>query len=316
MLLVDDDEACRTWMMHLMRRLGFLVETAANGEDALARLRQSSFDLLIADYQMPQKNGLDLIREVRATPELAHQYAVMLTGHDDVESKVTALTSGYDDFLPKSCSEIEVVARVAAAKRILSRQRMLSDAAYEWQLIATRDELTGVATRRTLIEEAARLLAENRTVGLAIIDLDNFKPINDTYGHLAGDSVLRDLGALFLERTRVHDLIARYGGDEFVLLVVDESVDEVGNAADRLIGEIEKLQWTVGDVTFGVKATSGVAHTELFANATLDQLLDSADRDLYAKKWAKKNPGQHPAEPAEPFDPDATWSHRSRRVFS
>jgi diguanylate cyclase (GGDEF)-like protein len=310
-LLADDDDTFRAWMTHLMRRLGFIVETAIDGEDALARLKQSSFDLLIADFEMPLKNGLELIREIRATPALANQYAVMLTGHDDVESKVKALTIGYDDFLAKSCSEVEVVARVAAAKRILSRQRMLSVAAYEWQLLATRDELTGVTTRRTLIEEAERMLADGRTVGLAIIDLDDFKPINDNYGHLAGDGVLRDLGRLFLDRTRAQNLIARYGGDEFVLLVVDESVDEVCHAAERLITEIETLQWTAGDKTFGVRATSGVAHSSLLANATLEQLLDAADRDLYAKKWVKKNPGN---DKAEPQDLDATWTRRRTNV--
>lgn len=291
LLLVDDDDNFRSWMALLMRRLGFTVETAVDGEQALAMLETGIYDLLMCDYQMPKLDGFDVIRHVRATPHLAQQYAVMLTSHDDIESKVAALTIGYDDFLTKNCTEVEVVAKVAAAKRMLSRQRTLSTAATEWQALATRDELTGVATRRSLVAEAERFLLEARAVGIALFDLDDFKPINDTFGHLTGDRILRDIGALFIRRTRAHDLIARYGGDEFVLLVPDLPVDDVSGAADRLRVEIESLQWTTGDIVYSVKVTSGIAHSSLLDTPSLNGLLEAADRDLYAKKWLKKNPG-------------------------
>ena len=292
-LLVDDDENFRAWLTQLMRRLGFAVECANDGESALAILRrESNVDLLISDYQMPRVDGFDLIRKVRADPALSNQYAVMLTAMDDVESKVAALTIGYDDFLTKGCTEVEVIAKVVAAKRVVSRQRILQTAAREWEVLATRDELTGVSTRRTLFDEAERLLSEDRAIGVAIIDLDDFKPVNDTFGHLTGDRILRDLGALFLSRSRANDLIARYGGDEFLLLVADLPLDDLTGAAERLLGEIATLQWKNGEVTFGVTATGGIAHSSLIPGATLEQLLDAADRDLYAKKWLKKHPGE------------------------
>jgi diguanylate cyclase (GGDEF)-like protein len=293
-LLVDDEPNFRAWLGLLMRRLGFTVEVAVDGVAALEMLRGHTFDLLICDYEMPRMNGIDLIREIRETPQLAHQYAVMLTAHEDLDSKVAALTTGYDDFLAKSCTEVEVIAKVIAAKRMLARNRLLSAAANEWQALATRDELTGVATRRTLVDEAARSLAEGRTVGVALLDLDDFKPVNDNFGHLTGDRILRDIGALFISRTRSSDLIARFGGDEFVLLVRDLPLEDLTGAADRLVAEVESLQWTSGDVVFGMKITSGVAHSKLIPNATLDQLLEAADRDLYAKKWLRKHPGARP----------------------
>ena len=291
-LLVDDDDNFRAWLTHLMRRLGFVVETAADGLLALDHLQGAAFDLLISDLEMPRMNGLDLIRAIRATPELAHQYSVMLTSHEDLDSKVSALTTGYDDFLTKSCTEVEVVAKVVAAQRMLARQRTISAAAHEWQALATRDELTGVATRRTLVDEAERCLAERRQIGVALLDLDGFKQINDNFGHLTGDRILRDVGALFLSRTRSTDLIARWGGDEFVLLVRDLALDDVAGAAERLVTEVASMQWTSGNVFFGIGVTSGLAHSSLLENATLEQLLDVADRDLYAKKWLKKHPGQ------------------------
>lgn len=293
-LLVDDDDNFRAWLSLLMRRLGFAVETADSGVTALERLGSGPFDLLISDYEMPRMNGLELIEVVRATPQLAQQYAVMLTSHEDLDSKIAALTIGYDDFLTKSCTEVEVVAKVIAAQRMLARTRVLSAAANEWQAIATRDELTGVATRRTLVEEAERCLAERRRIGIALLDLDDFKPINDNFGHLTGDRILRDVGALFLGRTRSDDLIARWGGDEFVLLVRDLPFDDLAGAADRLVHEVESMQWTSGDVMFGVGVSSGIAHASLLESPTLEQLLDAADRDLYAKKWLKKHPGERP----------------------
>lgn len=287
-LLVDDDDNFRAWLALVVRRLGFEVEFATDGVEALAMLSASTFDLLISDFEMPRMDGFELIRAIRNDESLAQQYAVMLTSHDDLDAKIAALTVGYDDFLSKSCTDIEVMAKVAAAKRMVARQRRLAEAAREWEILATRDELTGVATRRTLYSRIEHLLAEGREVGLAIFDVDDFKPINDTYGHLTGDRILRDLGALFLSRTRANDLMARYGGDEFLLLVPDLTIDDVRGAADRLVSEIENVRWRCSDTTFGVTATSGVAHTTMLAQRTLETLLDAADRDLYTKKCTKK----------------------------
>ena len=297
-LLIDDDDNFRHWLATLMRRLGFAVETAIDGVDGLAKLQIRPFDLLISDLEMPKMNGFELIREIRAIPALAGQYAVMLTSHEDVESKVNALTVGYDDFLTKSCTEVEVVAKIVAARRILARQQLVSVAVREWQVAALRDELTGVALRRTFLDETERHLAEKRPVGVAIIDLNGFKTVNDTFGHLIGDRILRDVGALFVRRTRTSDLIARYGGDEFVLLVTGLPLDDVIGAAQRLADEIASLQWMIGDTLVQCTASFGVAHSSLLKqsspHATVEQLLEAADRDLYAKKWVLKNPGASP----------------------
>jgi diguanylate cyclase (GGDEF)-like protein len=294
-LLVDDDVNFRAWLALLMRRLGFAVEVAFDGVHALEVMRASgAFDLVIADLEMPRMNGIDLIHEIRETPSLAQQYAVMLTAHGDLDSKVAALTVGYDDFLSKGCTEVEVIAKVIAAKRMLARNKQITASANEWQTIATRDELTGVATRRMLVEEATRTLAEGQEIGIALLDLDDFKPVNDTFGHLTGDRILRDIGALFIARTRANDLLARYGGDEFVLLVRGLPLDDLQGAADRLVTEIQSMQWTANEVTFAMRVTVGIAHSSLLPNANLEQLLEAADRDLYAKKWIKKHPGARP----------------------
>ena len=288
-LIAEDDPDYRTYLVALTRRLGLIAETANDGTEALEKLQADHFDLLISDYEMPRYDGLELIRTIRATDGLNGLYAVMLTAHDDVPLKIEALTAGYDDFLQKTCTEVEMMAKVTAARRMLSRQRALAHAAHEWQGIASHDELTGVFTRRFFFAEAERSLAEGRAIGVVLFDLDDFKRINDTYGHLTGDRILRDIGALLVSRTRHGDVIARFGGDEFVLLVINLPLDGMRVVANRIAEDMHELQWTVGEVTLNVHATTGVGSSTLLPNATMDQILEVADRDLYANKWLAKN---------------------------
>jgi two-component system, cell cycle response regulator len=287
-LLVDDDENFREWLKLLTRRKGFHVETAQDGEEALELLRSRSYDLLISDFEMPRMDGFELIRAIRADESLAHQYAVMLTSHDGLDAKIAALAVGYDDFLSKSCTEVEVAAKVISAKRVATRHRHLLASARQWELLATRDDLTGVATRRAIYARIDVLLTEGHELGLAIIDLDDFKVINDTHGHLTGDRILRDIGAMFVAGTRAVDLMARYGGDEFLLLVPGATLEDIRGAAERLVRELESIRWINGDKTFGIHATCGIAHSSQLPAQTLEHLVDHADRDLYKSKCEKK----------------------------
>ena len=288
-LIVEDDENFCIWLASIARKLGLAVATAANGVEALRRLVAERFDLLISDFEMPRKDGLELIADVRANRATSSVYAVMLTAHDELSVKVTALTLGYDDFLAKGCTEVEVVAKVAAARRILARQRALDANAQQWRDIANHDELTRVATRRFFFEQAERHLGEKQNIGVVLFDVDDFKTINDRFGHLMGDRVLKDVGALFLRRTRSDDVIARYGGDEFVLLVHNLTVDETRAVAERLASELSQLHWTSGDSKLHLGVTIGIACSALLPEAKLEQLLEVADRDLYAKKAAKSH---------------------------
>jgi diguanylate cyclase (GGDEF)-like protein len=317
-LIAEDDENFSVWLASIARRLGLTVTTAANGVEALRKLSADHFDLLISDFEMPRKDGLALIAEVRANPETSGLYAVMLTAHDELSVKVTALTLGYDDFLAKGCTEVEVVAKVAAARRILARQRALDADAREWRDIANHDELTRVATRRFFFEQAERHLAQEDSVGVVLFDVNDFKSINDNYGHLMGDRVLKDMGALFLRRTRSDDVIARYGGDEFVLLVLNLTVDETRSVAERLAVELSSLQWHERGATVQVGVTIGVGCSSLLPGASIQQLLEVADRELYANKWLKKHPATTPPEVYEYPDPKAAppISDVPRRIVS
>jgi diguanylate cyclase (GGDEF)-like protein len=294
-LIVDDHEPHRDYVASLVSRFGFNVTACADGAEALEILRdRGPFDLLIIDREMPRVDGLELITAVRALENHGDVYAIMLTARGDVETRIEALHNGFDDFMLKS-SEMEISAKLSAARRLLSREKRLDETVRELYGLATRDELTGVFNRRFFFAEADRLLEEGTIVNLIFFDLDEFKWVNDTFGHLAGDRILRDIGALFLSRTRTEDLIARYGGDEFLMLVANLSPREVEALADRVCREIASAQWIFGTEIFSVGVTTGIACSSLLENPTIPQLLSAGDRDLYKNKWLRKNPDEDPS---------------------
>ncbi len=295
-LVVDDHEGYRGYIATIMERFGFQVRECADGAEALQALHgEPLFHLLIVDCEMPRMSGLALIGAVRAQEQYADTYAVMLTAREDLETKISALRLGFDDFMVKSAPDVEIAAKLSSAHRIVVRQQKRDDAVRELYGLATRDELTGLFNRRFFFGEAERLLSEGTVVNLVFFDLDEFKLINDTLGHLAGDRILRDIGALFLQRTRHEDLIARYGGDEFVMLVANLLPEEVEGLAGRIGVEIGAAQWTFGTETFGIGVTTGVACSSLLEKPSVAQLLSAGDRDLYKNKWLRKNPDEDPS---------------------
>ena len=301
-LVVDDDEAYRRWITEIVSRFGFNVTACGDGAEALAELRQNSnFHLLIVDCEMPRMSGLALIAALRSTEEWSDLYAMMITGRENRETKISALRVGFDDFVFKSAGEEEIMANLTAARRIVSRHNRLDETVRELYGLATRDELTGLFNRRFFFAEAERRLREGVAANLVFFDLDDFKHINDTLGHLAGDRILRDIGSLFLRRTRHEDLIARYGGDEFVMLVSNLSPEETEVLAKRVAEEINSAQWTFGTETFSIGATTGMACSSFLDKPSLPQLIGAGDQDLYKNKWIRKHPDlQVPPEVSEP----------------
>jgi diguanylate cyclase (GGDEF)-like protein len=293
-LVVDDEEDARIYLSARLRRLGFSVVFAEDGVSAADLIEREAYDLLVIDCEMPRMSGLELVEHVRQSPHCADSYALMLTGRSDVETKIAALRSGYDDFLVKTMDETEIIAKIGAARRLIIRQRRLDTAVRELYGLATRDELTGLFNRRFFFAEAERRIAEKTPVGLVFFDLDGFKQLNDSYGHLVGDRILRDVGGVFLRRARHEDLIARYGGDEFVMLVASGSPPEIECIAARLCTEIGSMQWTVAGATFSISISSGFAVSPLIDEPALELLMEAGDRDLYKNKWLRAHPDVDP----------------------
>ncbi len=294
-LVVDDHEQSRGYIASFVSKFGFNVTACPGGAEALAALRDDpTYHLLIVDFEMPGISGLGLISAIRGHDTYSDIYAIMLTAREDVETKITALRLGFDDFLSKSAGEEEIAAKISAARRLVERHKRLRETVRELYGLATRDELTGLFNRRFFFSEAERLLEEGMPINLVLFDLDDFKRVNDTLGHLAGDRILRDIGSLFLRDTRHEDLIARYGGDEFVMLVASLALPDVEILADRMVSDICALQWTFGTETVSVGVTTGLACSSLLPKPTVAQLLSAGDRDLYKNKWIREHPDVDP----------------------
>jgi len=294
-LIVDYDPSVRAFLAVLLRRFGFKVAQVTDGAEAVALIDQREFDLMVIDCEMPMMSGLELIHRVRASEHCRDTYALMLTAREDTETKLNALQNGFDDFICKSLPEVELAATLVAARRIITRQHKLDSTVRELYGLATRDELTGLHNRRFFFTEAEHRLAHDPAVSVVLFDLDGFKQINDTYGHLAGDRVLRDCGALFYRSTRQEDLIARYGGDEFVMLVASGVPLEIERIAQRMANQIASLQWSYGGDPFHVSACTGYAISTLLETPTLELLLNACDRDLYKNKWLRTHPDVDPS---------------------
>ena len=267
---------------------------APDGEAALECVAHNAYDVVILDQQMPKMTGIETIARIRAEESTKALYVLMLTAREDLETKLTALNAGFDDFVTKMAMEEELVAKLTAGGRVAARQRTMDVAIRELYGLATRDELTGVFNRRFFIAETERLLAAGTTMNIVLFDLDGFKLVNDTYGHLAGDRVLRDVGALFHRNTRPEDIAARFGGDEFVLAIPHLDIGSIERIAARLTEDISAFEWAAGESRFRVGVSTGVASSLLLATPSLAQLFNAADRDLYKNKWVRKHPDLRP----------------------
>lgn len=308
-LVVDDDENFRIYLTALLKRFGAKVQGVPDGEAAVTLLsRGVPFDLLVIDLEMPRMSGLQTIARVRQLKAARDIYAVMLTARDDLQTKVASLNAGFDDFLSKGATEVEIMARLVAARRIVMRQHSAELTVRELYTMATRDDLTGTFNRRFFFEEAEHLLRTHAQIAVILMDLDDFKRINDTYGHLVGDKVLRDVGSMLLRVTRFEDFVARYGGDEFVMVVHELSPEGTLAIAERLQTELLKMQWSAAEDEFRISMAFGLAHTDFLSDRALTSLLAASDHDLYKSKFLRKHPSAQEVEPERVSNPAEIFS--------
>jgi diguanylate cyclase (GGDEF)-like protein len=289
-LAVDDDPAYARRMRLVLTRAGFEVETAHDGPAALERLRADrTIEILVIDLKMPGIDGIETVRRVRAEAVSPGLYTVLLTSSDGQEVRLRALNSGLDDFLTKTSSDAEIVAKLRSAARRLEMERRLHLENVELQTLALTDELTGIANRRALFAAADAVLAADRTLSVVLFDVDRFKAINDTHGHLVGDRVLADVGAMFKANTRVGDIVGRYGGDEFVLLLPDTGRTEALPIATRISTVAAALRWTITDTPVTIALTFGISTSA--DEPSFSGLLTACDRRLYDGKVGRRGLG-------------------------
>jgi diguanylate cyclase (GGDEF)-like protein len=278
-LIADDDDDLRLLVSLRLERVGYRVVSARNGQEALELAEEHQPDLLLLDVSMPIMGGHDLCRAI-ASSQASPPPVIFLSAHGSPEDKVKGFDAGAVDYIAKPFNATELMARVAAALRTSSRMASL-------ERDATIDHLTGVANRaqldHRLMEAVARTTRNGGELGCVLIDLDAFKSINDRFGHQTGDVVLRVVATRLSGTLRGGDVLFRYGGEEFFLLL--EGTDSAGTAtvATRSIAAIGSEPIMNIDVT----ASAGTANwSSRFTEPS--ELLKAADLAMYE---AKRNGG-------------------------
>jgi len=294
-LLVDDEPTQRLIMARLLKRAGYLVETAGNGVEALAKIDTGDFQLMITDWEMPEMDGIALCSALRASQNRSYIYTILLTARDAIEHVVTGLQAGADDYLTKPVIEPELIARLNTGKRIVTLERSLRSANEENRRLSITDPLTGAYNRRYLMEQLPREIERaaryGRQLSVVMCDVDHFKKINDTHGHLIGDEVLKWFVAGLQKSVRACDWVARYGGEEFVAVLPETNVSHAGIAAENLRNDIAGTSFVLDQVDFPVTASFGASgwNDLVPAGATLDALMAKCDAGVYASKAAGRN---------------------------
>lgn len=287
MLVAEDDPIFRRLLESRLQSWGYQVITAEDGTQAWELLqRPNTADLLILDWMMPGVDGIELCRRIRAIQQDRYRYILLVSGKDDKQDVVSGLEAGADDYLTKPFDIRELRARVRVGTRILTLQHELIQAREALRFQATHDDLTGLWSRGTTLHllkgELERGLRSHTPTGILMIDVDHFKSVNDTHGHLNGDMVLIEAARRIDRSVRIYDFVGRYGGEEFLVVLSNCSMEDLQKIAERARRAFADapIMMHAGEVSVtvsvgGVMASSDVRELEL---------LSAADAALYEAK--------------------------------
>ncbi len=288
-LLADDEPIARTMLEHWLNGWGYQVVAVKDGEAALAAIKADpEIRLAVLDWVMPKLDGIGVCRAIRSGPPEPYVYVLLLTARDNKADIVEGLDAGADDYLVKPCNPLELKVRLRAGRRVVELQEQLVNARETLRYEAMHDSLTGLLNRRALLEhldkELQRAARRGASVAVLMGDLDHFKVVNDSYGHSAGDAVLKEAARRMKACVRVYDSIGRLGGEEFLAVLPECSSAIAYSVAERLGNVLS--QTPIGTFAGAVPVTMsiGVASTDQEPGASADQLIRAADVALYRAK--------------------------------
>lgn len=296
-LIAEDDEPSRIMLQSLLTKWGYAVTLASDGDKAWRILCEPEHPrLVILDWIMPGLEGPEIVQRLRVKEDGNSYYIIIMTSANNKDAAARALDTGADDFVSKPFNHNELRARIAVGQRITCLNLSLADkmnkleAANETiSLLARTDELTGLHNRRSFKDIFALTASSARRhyhpLSLIIIDLDHFKTVNDTFGHNAGDLVLKEYADSIMEMVRDEDLVVRWGGEEFIVLLSHTACEAAAALAERIRSCFE--QKTSGTVPLAITASFGVA--QLRNGEHEETLIKRADDALYRAKHEGRN---------------------------
>jgi len=293
-LVADDDPIERRLLEKSLTTWGHEVALCEDGVQAWERLQaEASPQLLILDWMMPKMNGIALCKLIREQEEKPYHYIILLTGRSTKGEMVQGLEAGADDYITKPFDPNELKVRVRVGVRIMQLQDDLMSALRLSDIRATHDPLTGLWNRAAILDaierEMARCEREGAPLGLLMGDVDRFKEVNDRHGHLAGDTVLKEITARILGSLRPYDSAGRYGGEEFIVVLPGCDREKSRSLAERLRISIAERPVGLDVGIVSCTMSFGVASWEAGEKPGVDALLRDADAALYSAKRAGRN---------------------------
>jgi diguanylate cyclase (GGDEF)-like protein len=295
-LVAEDDPIFRHLLGSWLQRWNYKVTAVENGLDAWNALQEAHApQLVVLDWMMPGMDGVELCRRIRANGNGPYRYVLLLTAKYEKQDVVEGLDAGADDYLTKPFDVDELRARVRAGKRILELQHALLRSQEALQYEAAHDRLTGLWNRGAVMDmlrrETQRHQRTGSHLGVVMVDVDHFKQINDTYGHLVGDGVLQEVARRLASFVRAYDFVGRYGGEEFLAVMPSCSPSDLVNGAERLrCGIADKpIETSAGPIQCTISLGVASAPVGDRESSELEALLRVSDEALYLAKRNGRN---------------------------
>ena len=294
-LIVDDSRTSRRQVREILEPTGLFCEfrEAADGLEGFKQLLDRPADLILCDLEMPGLDGGKFLQLLAGRDELANLPVIMLTGREDREAKIRLLGQGASDYVTKPFDPGELLARVKVQLKIKILQDSLRESNLRLQELAATDPLTGLANRRTLMSTLEREFRRSQRNGaplsLLMADIDHFKQVNDRYGHQQGDAVLATVAGILRHRLRPYDLAARFGGEEFCLILPETILDEAVKVGERIRRAVAGQAFPGPLADLQLTVSLGAAVFPTVSVVSDDDLIRAADKALYRAKKAGRN---------------------------
>ena len=293
-LAAEDNPVFQSMLRSMLTKWGYQAVIVRDGVEAWHLLQSPDAPrLAVLDWMMPGMDGVEVCRRVRAADLEPYVYILLLTARTESQDLVEGMDAGADDYLTKPFNAHELRVRLRAGSRILDLQEELMAAREALREQATHDSLTGLLNRASILEsfenELARSSRASQPVSLLMVDLDRFKAINDTYGHLTGDAVLREAARRMKSAVRRYDAIGRYGGEEFLIVLPGCQGEAARYQAERIREAVSAAPFSSGSQSLPVTCSIGVSWREQPRAADIDGLVREADLALYSAKAAGRN---------------------------
>ncbi len=294
-LIIDDSSTVRERIIKTLESFDLFSHfyEAEDGLEGFKKLISTPMDIILCDLEMPRIDGFKFLSMLKARPDLQDVPVLILTGMNDRELKIKGLDQGASDYITKPFDPEELVARVKVHLKIKNLQDDLRRSNELLLELSNTDHLTGLFNRRYMMDsldrEVQRCIRNGGHLSLIMLDIDYFKKVNDSYGHLQGDVVLQRVASQLQKELRSYDCAARYGGEEFISILPDSSLKEAVFVADRIRMSMQALEFSGPLSTLKITASLGVASFPATGVSTVDAFIKQADDALYRAKSNGRN---------------------------